>query len=32
MELVVDPLNKRLHVESGSNQLDVLRAHELPVH
>lgn len=31
MELVVEPLNKRLHVESGSNLLDVLRTHALPI-
>jgi ferredoxin-NAD(P)+ reductase (naphthalene dioxygenase ferredoxin-specific) len=31
MELVVQPMNLRLGVESGSNLLDVLRAHQLPV-
>ena len=31
MELVVEPLNVRLHVESGSNLLDVLRQHQLPI-
>lgn len=31
MELVVHPLNKRLNVESGSNLLEVLRAHQLPI-
>lgn len=31
MELVVEPLNVRLNVDSGSNLLDVLRANNLPV-
>lgn len=31
MELVVDPLNVRLNVDSGSNLLDVLRNHQLPI-
>lgn len=31
MELLVQPLNQRLKVDSGSNLLDVLRAHELPI-
>jgi len=31
MELVVEPLNVRLNVESGSNLLDVLRSHQLPI-
>lgn len=31
MELVVAPLNLHLNVESGSNLLDVLRAHALPI-
>lgn len=31
MELVVEPLNARLNVESGSNLLDVLRAKQLPI-
>jgi naphthalene 1,2-dioxygenase ferredoxin reductase component len=31
MELVVEPLNVRLNVDSGSNLLDVLRAHQLPI-
>lgn len=31
MELVVEPLSRRLNVESGSNLLDVLRANELPI-
>ncbi len=31
MELVVEPLNLRLNVESGSNLLEVLRAHQLPI-
>jgi ferredoxin-NAD(P)+ reductase (naphthalene dioxygenase ferredoxin-specific) len=31
MELVVEPLNVRLNVDSGSNLLDVLRAHLLPI-
>lgn len=31
MELVVEPLNVRLNVESGSNLLDVLRAKQLPI-
>ena len=31
MELVVEPLNVRLQVESGSNLLDVLRNHQLPI-
>lgn len=31
MELVVEPLNVRLNVDSGSNLLDVLRANQLPI-
>jgi naphthalene 1,2-dioxygenase ferredoxin reductase component len=31
MELVVKPLNVRLNVDSGSNLLDVLIAHQLPI-
>lgn len=31
MELVVAPLDVRLNVDSGSNLLDVLRSHQLPV-
>lgn len=31
MELVVEPLNVRLNVNSGSNLLDVLRSHQLPI-
>lgn len=31
MELVVQPLNVRLNVDSGSNLLDVLRANQLPI-
>jgi ferredoxin-NAD(P)+ reductase (naphthalene dioxygenase ferredoxin-specific) len=31
MELVVEPINVRLNVDSGSNLLDVLRAHQLPI-
>jgi len=31
MELVVEPMNLRLRVDGGSNLLDVLRAHQLPV-
>ena len=31
MELVVEPLNVRLNVDSGSNLLDVLRANNLPI-
>jgi len=31
MELVVEPLNRRLNVESGSNLLDVLRANQMPI-
>ena len=31
MELVVEPLNVRLNVDSGSNLLDVLRNHQLPI-
>ena len=31
MELVVEPLNVRLNVDSGSNLLDVLRANKLPI-
>lgn len=31
MELVVEPINLRLNVESGSNLLDVLRANNLPI-
>ena len=31
MELVVEPLSMRLNVESGSNLLDVLRSHQLPI-
>jgi ferredoxin-NAD(P)+ reductase (naphthalene dioxygenase ferredoxin-specific) len=31
MELVVEPLNVRLNVDSGSNLLDVLRSHQLPI-
>lgn len=31
MELVVNPLNVRLNVDSGSNLLDVLIAHQLPI-
>lgn len=31
MELVVEPLNVRLNVEIGSNLLDVLRSHQLPI-
>jgi len=31
MELVVEPLNVRLHVQSGSNLLDVLRANQVPI-
>ncbi len=31
MELIVEPLNRRLNVESGTNLLDVLRAHQLPI-
>ena len=31
MELVVEPLKRRLSVDSGSNLLEVLRAHQLPI-
>jgi len=31
MELVVEPLNRRIRVESGSNLLEVLRANQLPI-
>ncbi len=31
MELVVEPFNVRLNVDSGSNLLDVLRSHHLPI-
>ena len=31
MELVVEPLNVRLNIDSGRNLLDVLRAHNLPI-
>ena len=31
MELVIEPLNVRLNVDSGSNLLDVLRANQLPI-
>jgi len=31
MELIVEPLNVHLNVESGKNLLDVLRAHEIPI-
>ena len=31
MELLVEPLNRRLNVESGSNLLDVLRANQMPI-
>lgn len=31
MELVVEPINLRLNVESGSNLLDILRANQLPI-
>ena len=31
MELVVEPFNVRLNVDSGSNLLDVLRANQLPI-
>ena len=31
MELTVEPLNVRLNVDSGSNLLDVLKHHQLPI-
>jgi naphthalene 1,2-dioxygenase ferredoxin reductase component len=31
MELVIQPLKRSLHADSGSNLLDVLRAHDIPV-
>jgi naphthalene 1,2-dioxygenase ferredoxin reductase component len=31
MELVIEPLNLRLNIDSGSNLLDVLRSNQLPI-
>lgn len=31
MELVVEPLNRRLNFQSGDNLLEVLRRHEVPI-